>query len=98
MDWLNFQKNERLLRLKSANGTASTIVAKRNRGYIKEWEKEYAWLAYHDEKNAMTMFCSSTSSQVRVVGVGKIPPVRLESVEIMRSRPMKAGLVKSLAD
>ena len=27
MDWLNFQKNERLLRLKSANGTASTIVA-----------------------------------------------------------------------
>ena len=44
---------------------------KRNRGYIKEWE-EYAWLAYDDEKNAM--FCSSTSSQVRVVGVGKIPP------------------------
>ena len=27
----------------------------------------------------MTMFCSSTSSQVRVVGVGKIPPVRLGS-------------------
>ena len=46
----------------------------------------------------MTMFCSSTSAQVRVVGVGKIPPVRLESGEIMRSRPMKAGLVKSLAD
>ena len=68
---------------------------KRNRGYIKEWE-EYAWLAYDDEKNAM--FCSSTSSQVRVVGVGKIPPVRLESGEIGRSRPMKAGLVKYLAD
>ena len=32
------------------------------------------------------------------VGVGKKPPVRLESGEIMRSRPMKAGLVKSLAD
>ena len=70
--------------------------SKRNRGYIKEWEKEYAWPAYDDEKNAM--FCSSTSSQVRVVGVGKIPPVRLESGEIMRSRLMKAGLVKSLAD
>ena len=72
--------------------------SKRNRGYIKEWEKEYAWLAYDDEQNAMTMFCSSTSSQVRVVGVGNIPPVRLESREIMHSRPMKAGLVKSLAD
>ena len=70
--------------------------SKRNRGYIKEWEKEYAWLVYDDEKNAM--FCSSTSSQVRVVGVGKIPSVRFESGEIMRSRPMKAGLVKSLAD
>ena len=72
--------------------------SKRKRGYIKEWEKEYAWLAYDDEKNAMTMFCSSTSSQVRVVGVGKIPPVRLESGEIMHSRPMKAGLVKCLTD
>ena len=61
--------------------------SKRNQGYIKEWEKEYACLAYHDEKNAMTMFCSSTSSLVRVVGVGKTPPVRLESGEIMRSRP-----------
>ena len=70
--------------------------SKRNRGYIKEWEKEYAWLAYDDEKNAM--FCSSTSSQFRVVGVGKIPPVRLESGEIMRSRSMKSGLVKALAD
>ena len=70
--------------------------SKRNRGYIKEWEKVYAWLAYDDEKNAM--FCSATSSQVRIVGVGKIPPVRLESGEIMRSRPMKAGLVKTLAD
>ena len=52
--------------------------------------------SYDDEKIAM--FCSSTSSQVRVVRVGKIPPVRFKSGEIMRSRPMKAGLVKSLAD
>ena len=36
--------------------------------------------------------------RLRVVGAGKIPPVRLESGEIMRSRPMKAGLVKSLTD
>ena len=43
--------------------------SKRNQGYIKEWEKEYAWLVYDDENNAM--FCSSTSSQVRVVGVGQ---------------------------
>ena len=54
---------------------------KRNRGYIKEWEKEYAWLAYDNEKIAI--FCSSTSSQVRVVRVGKIPPVRFESGEII---------------
>ena len=67
--------------------------SKRNRGYIKEWETEYAWLAYDDENNAM--FCSS---RLRVVGAVKIPLVRLESGEIMRSRPMKAGLVKSLAD
>ena len=31
--------------------------------------------SYDDEKNARTMFCSSTSSQVHVVGVSKIPPV-----------------------
>ena len=38
--------------------------------------------------------------RVVAVGVGKNAkiPVRLESGEIMRSRPMKAGLVKSLAD
>ena len=35
--------------------------SKRNRWHIKEWEKEYAWLVYNDENNAMTMFCSSTS-------------------------------------
>ena len=70
--------------------------SKHNPGYVKEWEKVYAWLAYDDNNNAM--FCSSTSSQVRIVGVGKIPPVRWESGEIMRSRPMKAGLVKTLAD
>ena len=50
------------------------------------------------ECNDNVMFCPSTSSQVRVVGVGKMPPVRWESGEIMRSRPMQAGLVKSLAD
>ena len=33
------------------------------------------------------------------VGVGKIPPVRLESGEyIMHSRPMKAGLVFKVSD
>ena len=31
--------------------------------------------------------------RLRVVGAGEIPPVRLESGEIMRSRLMKAGLV-----
>ena len=38
--------------------------------------------------------------RVLAVGVGKNAkiPVRLESREITRSRPMKAGLVKSLAD
>ena len=35
--------------------------------------------------------------RVVAVGMDKIP-LRLESGEIMRSRPMKAGLVKSLAD
>ena len=77
-----------LLRLKSANGTASTIVSNVIRGISRNGSsKEYAWLAYDDEKNAM--FCSSTLSQVCFVGVAKIPPVRLESGEIMRSRPMK---------
>ena len=44
--------------------------------------------------------CNVFPLRVRVVGVGKILPVRLESGEIMHSRPMKAGLpvVKSLAD
>ena len=73
--------------------------SKRNRGYIKEWEKEYAWLAYDDKNNAM--FCSSTStssSQVRVVvRVGKTPPVRFESGEIMRSRPMNAVLTNKVS-
>ena len=73
---------------------------KRNLGYIiiKEWE-EYAWLAYDDEQNAMTMFCSSTLSQVRVVGVGKIPPVRLEpgnnafATDERRTSKVSGGLV-----
>ena len=47
-----------------------------------------------DEKNARTMFCLSTSSQVHVVGLGKIPPVRLESGEIMRPRPMTSRTSK----
>ena len=49
LDWLNFPKNERLPKLKSANGTSSTIIA----NVIKGWEKDYTWLAYDDENNAM---------------------------------------------
>ena len=47
-----------LLRLKSANKTASTIVANII-GAISRNGRKYAWLAYDDEKNAMS--CSSTS-------------------------------------
>ena len=49
--------------------------SKRHRGYIKECEKEHAWLAYDDEKNAM--FCSSTlcweigQDTVGTIGTGK---------------------------
>ena len=56
MDWLNFQKNERLVRQKSDKRDCVYDRSKHNRGYIKEWEKEYAWLAYDNENNAM--FCS----------------------------------------
>ena len=46
------------------------------------------------------MQCFALRVLAVVVEVGKNAkiPVRLESGEIMRSRPMKAGLVKSLAD
>ena len=46
----------------------------------------------------MTKIMQCFALRLRVVGVGKILPVRLESGEIMRSRLMKAGLVKYLAD
>ena len=96
LDWLNFQKKRKITQTEKRQRDCVYDCSKHNRGYIKEWEKEYACFAYDDENNAM--FCSSTLSQVRVVGVGKIPPARLESGEIMRSRRIKAGLVKSLAD
>ena len=46
----------------------------------------------------MTKIMQCFALRLHIVGVGKIPLVRLESGEIMRSRLMKAGLVKSLAD
>ena len=80
LDWLNFQKNERLPKLKSANGTSSTIIA----NVIKGWEKEYTWLAYDDENNAMFwQNIALFSFDLRVVAVGKIP-ARLKSGERMR--------------
>ena len=80
LDWLNFQKNERLPKLKSANGTSSTIIA----NVIKEWE-EYAWLAYDNENNAMFWQNIALFSFAlrRVVAMGKIP-ARLKSGERMR--------------
>ena len=78
LDWLNFQKNERLPKLKSANGTSSTIIA----NVIKGWE-EYTWLAYDDENNVMFwQNIALFSFALRVVAVGKIP-ARLKSGEIM---------------
>ena len=80
LDWLTFQKNERLPKLKSANGTLSTIIA----NVIKGWEKEYSWLAYNDETNAMLwQNIASFSFALRVVAVCKIP-ARLKSGERMR--------------
>ena len=77
LDWLNFQKNERLPKLKSAN---ATIIA----NVIKGWEKEYTRLAYDDENNAMFwQDIALFSFALRVVAVGKIP-ARLKSGEIMR--------------
>ena len=82
LDWLNFQKNESLPKLKSANGTSSTTIA----NVIKGWEKEYTWLAYDDENNAMlwqNIALFSFALRLRVVAVGKIP-ARLKSGERMR--------------
>ena len=80
LDWLDFQKNERLPKLKSANDTSSTIIANK----IKRRENEYAWLAYDDENNAMFwQNLALFSFALRVVAVGKIP-ARLESRERMR--------------
>ena len=69
---------------------------------MKGWEKEYAWLAYDDENNAMFwQNIALFSFALRVVAVGKIP-VRLESGERMRSRPesrtskVSGGLVNFL--
>ena len=82
LDWLNLQKNERLPKLKSANGTSSTTIA----NVIKGWEKEYrpTWLAYDDENNAMfwqnIALFSFGSFALRVVAVGNIP-ARLKSGE-----------------
>ena len=36
--------------------------SKRNQGYIREWEKEYAWLAYDDEKNVINAFAIGTDN------------------------------------
>ena len=81
LDWLIFQKNERLPKLKSANGTSSMIIA----NVIKGWEKEYAWLAYDNENNAMFWQNIALFSFAlrRVMAVGKIP-ARLKYGEIMR--------------
>ena len=70
LDWLNFQINERLPKIKWANGTSSTIIA----NVIKGWENEYTWLAYDDENNAMFwQNIALFSFALRVVAVGKIP-------------------------
>ena len=81
-----------LLRLKSASGTASTIVANVIRAISRNGIRSMHGLLMTTER----MQCFAL--RLRVVGVGKIPLERLESGEIMRSRPIKAGLVKSLAD
>ena len=94
LDWLNFQKNERLPKLKSANGTSSTIIA----NVIKGWEKEYTWLSYDDENNAMfwqniALFSFGSSCRGRGQDTSTI---EIRGKNVFRDR--KAGLVKSLAD
>ena len=89
LDWLNFQKNERLPKLKSTNDTSSTIIA----NVINGWEKEYTWLAYDDEKNAMFwQNIALFSFSLRVV----TSTIEIRGNNAFRDR--KAGLVKSLAD
>ena len=97
LDWLKFQKNERLPKLKSANGTSSTIMT----NVIKGWEKEYTWLAYDDENNAMfwqnialchyIFFCSSCRGRGQDTST-----IEIRGKNAFHDR--KAGLVKSLAD
>ena len=72
LEWLNFQKNERLLRLKSANGTASTIVANVIGGISGNGRRSMHGLLTTTKR----MQCFAL--RVVAVGVGKIP-VRLES-------------------
>ena len=57
--------------------------SKHDRGYIKEWEKEYACHAY---VVTTTKILHYFAFRVMAVGVGKIP-VHLESGERMRLRP-----------
>ena len=88
LDWLNYQKHERLPKLKSTNGTSSTIIA----NVIKGWEKEYAWLAYDDENNAMFWQNIADLHYFLLLFVS----IEIRGKNAFRDR--KAGLVKSLAD
>ena len=92
LDWLNFQNNERLPKLKSANGTSSTIIA----NVIKGWEKEYTWLAYDDENNAMFWQNIALFSFARRGRGQDTSTIEIRGENAFRDR--KAGLVKSLAD
>ena len=86
-------EKRKILRLKSARGTASTIVANLIGGISRNGRSTHGLLT-------TTKIMQCFALRVLAVEVGKNAkvPVRLESGEIMRSRPMKAGLVKSLAD
>ena len=85
-------EKRKITQTEKCNGTASTIVANEIGGISRNGRRSTHGLLMTTKR----MQCFTL--RVRVVEVGKIPPVRLESGEIMRSRPMKAGLVKSLAD
>ena len=84
LDWLNFQKNERLPKLKSANGTSSTIIA----NVIKGWEKEYTWLAFW-QNIALFSFARRGRGQ-------DASTIEIRGNNAFCDRI--AGLVKSLAD
>ena len=73
-------ENERILRLKSTNGTASTIVANVI-GVYQGMGEGMACLRRRTECNDQCFALRGVA-----VGVGKIP-VQLESGERMRSRP-----------